>query len=654
MVISTLATYRAAIEAHLRRILNQLTKDATRLAIGEAWGIEKSWYPPNAFHTYWTLKILSDFERRFPEQFDQLVKRLRGTRFAIQRVRAEFLLWSKETASYQMTLHASDSSTHDSDQLAWALITILSFDRDFEANLAQQDFLRYGLKCLFAKQTNAGIWRTGAPLFHYKESGNAHCYVFETFSHLLRSVITERKEGVFLRKIFLPYVNHLLKLWHYAKSTQIPLSGDDNLFGWSSGHRANRKDAESWATASVFDFSQGLRCLIGIWAREKACEELKVSSGVAASVSAVEKLAERGDTWSNGSQTVATQLMTLFVNPVRLFGSGNRLEPDGRPIQEDQARGAILFGPPGTSKTTLARSVADAIGWDYVELHASHFVAEGLPNVQRTANQIFEKLLQLDRTVILFDEIDELVRAREVEPDAFGRFLTTSMLPKLAQLWERRKVIYFIATNYIEFFDPAVIRAQRFDALIHVSPPSLQRKRWRLRELLLRSFKTVRFGKLTTEQIEEAITAAATFSENLETGTRSRELPTKHVLAKLLLMRWDQLPELASIITTLQRPAKTLVVTRPILEAALQVVSDPSLRGCRPYTEYINSRRYVQRDTLKSSVWQIHGRVPGKYRSSFQERPDSMWYVSRAPFTNLDNFPCSYNIKAPGFVECKV
>ena len=40
-------------------------------------------------------------------------------------------------------------------------------------------------------------------------------------------------------------------------------------------------------------------------------------------------------------------------------------------------------------------------------------MADGLPNVQRTANQIFERLVELDRTVVLFDEIDELVRARE-------------------------------------------------------------------------------------------------------------------------------------------------------------------------------------------------------------------------------------------------
>ncbi len=67
--------------------------------------------------------------------------------------------------------------------------------------------------------------------------------------------------------------------------------------------------------------------------------------------------------------------------------------------------------------------LADLIEWNYVEIHASHFVAGGLPDVQKTADKIFRQLLELDHTVVLFDEIDELVRERNIEKDAFGRFL---------------------------------------------------------------------------------------------------------------------------------------------------------------------------------------------------------------------------------------
>ena len=381
------------------------------------------------------------------------------------------LLWAHKTVAYQVALHSADSPALDSDQLAWALAILFRFGTGFEADIGEQDFIHTGLKCLFAHQNTVGIWRTGRPLFHYKKSGNAYCYVFETFTVLLKNALTMREGTVFLRQALQPYAQHLLKLWNYAKSTRI-VRADSKAFGWSSGHRPNRKQPESWATASVYWYVNCLRRLIGIWTRETAARELGVSTKRGSEKNAVQTIVDRGNTWSRGPDNVAVQLMTLFVNPILSRESVDPLEPDNEPIQKEWC---YSFGPPGTSKTTLSRSVASAIGWNYVELYASHFVAGGLPEVQRTADRIFKQLMQLDRTVILFDEIDELVREREMESDAFGRFLTTSMLRRLAE-WKRRKVMYFVATNHIEYFDSAIVRAERFDAIVHVPPPSFQRQ----------------------------------------------------------------------------------------------------------------------------------------------------------------------------------
>ena len=50
--------------------------------------------------------------------------------------------------------------------------------------------------------------------------------------------------------------------------------------------------------------------------------------------------------------------------------------------------------------------------------------------------------------------------------DSFGRFLTTSMLPRIAELWKQGRVLYFVATNLLKDFDQAIIRSQRFDLKI--------------------------------------------------------------------------------------------------------------------------------------------------------------------------------------------
>jgi len=673
LIVLHLPKYQDSVREHLEKILSQLKDDASRLAIGEASGETKEdWYPPNAFHTYWTLHLMRTVSDRFPVEFDQISTNFQSTRFDVRRLNHEMLLWAKQTAGHQIALHALKSSTLDSDQLAWSLATVINFGPDLQADLAQQDFIRQGLKCLFGQQTSAGIWRTGAPLFHYLNSGNAYCYIFETFSVLLRSVLTDRRGGFFLRETLRTYLSHLIELWRYARSTEIPLYHDGKLTGWSSGHRVNRSQPESWATASVYSFSQYLRRLIGIWTREEAAAQLRVSIGRRPEDDPVETLSQRGDTWESSSETAAEQLMTLFVNPTRFFGSANRLEPDSQPVEEHQARGAILFGPPGTSKTTLSSCVADAIGWDYVELHSSHFVAEGMPDVQRTANTIFERLLQLDRTVILFDEIDELVRVRGIEGDAFGRFLTTSMLPKLAELWKLRKVIYFVATNHISFFDPAVTRAQRFDAIVRVSPPSFARKREKILDLLKPCFGQISASDLSSSDVEAALHGAVEAVNKESTRTSSGEssskqtlddrqlpdlpdLPDRCVLAKLLLMRWDQLQELASLIRKDQAGKSNVTFNRELLESALTKLSDPSLKKCAPFKDYVDSEKYKQHDHSKARVWQVRGNVPDGCRAKLKKSPDTdtYWHVSKAPFGDLSDFPGNYSVVGPGVVSCQ-
>lgn len=662
MIVDSLAetTFDERIKRHIGVVLHQLGKQPERFGIGEADPTleEYKWYPPNAFHTYWTIEILQRIENKFPGDYERLSK---DPEFDLERRRGGMLLWARQKLGYQIGLHSAtpQSSLLDSDQLAWSLATFLRFDNTISVNLENRDFIKQALKCLFSTQVD-GTWRHYKPLFHYKAVGNAYCYVFETFAALLQSALQEGPEAKMVRELLEPYCKNLLDLWRYADLTKIPLPPKFVGVGWCSGHRTNFTAPESWATASVFSYAQALRRLIGMWCREEALRNLNTPQNRFSPEKAAKEMVARGKTWGLNRTPVSELLQTMFINPVQMYKEKDELEPDSQPIRERQARSAILFGPPGTSKTFLVQVLGDIIGWKYVEIHASHFVSEGLPLVQKTADRIFKQLLELDHAVVLFDEIDELVRERDMEKDAFGRFLTTSMLPKLAELWKARKVLYFVATNHINYFDSAIIRSQRFDALTFVSPPSFQSKTAELTELLAKVHGLHSLSFQTTEaQVQHELTGIETDQEKLRKterisiGNESEEtlvarfreqtLDPSRALAKFALLRYDELDELATRLAVNLKALSPVpdAISTEILRASLVEIADSEWRKNKSYVDYIRDSRSERRDYRMLNVWEVEG--SDEISSESVSKANSKKWLAGA----VDS---PQNIQMPGFL----
>jgi transitional endoplasmic reticulum ATPase len=128
----------------------------------------------------------------------------------------------------------------------------------------------------------------------------------------------------------------------------------------------------------------------------------------------------------------------------------------------------VLFGPPGTGKTTFARAVAGRLGWPFVELLPSKLAAgdAGLAGELRRALRV---LSQLDHVVAFIDEFDEIATCRTAEPD--GRPVVNELLKAIPQFRSQPGRVLICATNFIERLDPAVIRPGRFDLVVPVGPP---------------------------------------------------------------------------------------------------------------------------------------------------------------------------------------
>jgi SpoVK/Ycf46/Vps4 family AAA+-type ATPase len=89
--------------------------------------------------------------------------------------------------------------------------------------------------------------------------------------------------------------------------------------------------------------------------------------------------------------------------------------------------------------------------------------------------------MQLRGAVVLFDEIDEMLRDRQNDQSQGGvamlRFIVPGMLPKLQSLkqyGEENRLIFIVSTNYVDRLDAAITRTGRIDERYVVVPPDEQ------------------------------------------------------------------------------------------------------------------------------------------------------------------------------------
>jgi len=114
------------------------------------------------------------------------------------------------------------------------------------------------------------------------------------------------------------------------------------------------------------------------------------------------------------------------------------------------------------------------MGWDFLVIDTSAFLADGLTNVANRIRYVFERLQSLEKCVILFDEIEEFCLDRELPNIGMeSRMLTTAMLTAINDLRRAKRSIFFLATNRLRAFDSAITRPGRFDMQLFVGTPNL-------------------------------------------------------------------------------------------------------------------------------------------------------------------------------------
>ncbi|MCW2859321.1 MAG: family N-acetyltransferase [Actinoallomurus sp.] len=133
-------------------------------------------------------------------------------------------------------------------------------------------------------------------------------------------------------------------------------------------------------------------------------------------------------------------------------------------------KAVILFGPPGTGKTSFAKAVASRLDWPFVELFPSR-LAVGDAGLAAALREVFAELAELESVLLFIDEVEEIAAARTVPMTGPGHGVTNELLKLIPGFREHDDRLLICATNSVRSLDQAFLRPGRFDYVIPVGPP---------------------------------------------------------------------------------------------------------------------------------------------------------------------------------------
>jgi SpoVK/Ycf46/Vps4 family AAA+-type ATPase len=160
--------------------------------------------------------------------------------------------------------------------------------------------------------------------------------------------------------------------------------------------------------------------------------------------------------------------LPLSPNGARLFASIGVTPPAG----------LLLYGPPGCSKTLLAKAVATESGANFISIKGPELLSKWVGDSEKAVQATFRRARSSAPCVVFFDEIDALAQSRGPGGSAQSR-VVAQLLTEMdgigstaSSLSKQGRVVVIAATNRPDLLDPALVRPGRLGVRLYVGLPN--------------------------------------------------------------------------------------------------------------------------------------------------------------------------------------